>query len=171
MKPMGFWWGFFKGGSTQNRWALMGDFSKGGVHKTDGLWWMIFKGGSTQNRWGWMSFGNFLLLQKLSVWGVYFGKYRILSYNFAILQVYIPFELQRLIQNSVAGWNFLIFFHPVNFSPWSHDQFIFLELPQQQYRRQNLRFESIVTANLFWNSVLGGISKCETIFLQKRIFL
>ena len=31
------WW-FFKGESTQNRWALMGDFSKGGVHKTDGFW-------------------------------------------------------------------------------------------------------------------------------------
>ena len=29
---------FFKGGSTQNRWGLMGDFSKGGVHKTDGVW-------------------------------------------------------------------------------------------------------------------------------------
>ena len=45
----------------------MGDFSKGGVHKTDGLWWVIFqrgeymkpmdfdgwffKGGSTWNRW------------------------------------------------------------------------------------------------------------------------
>ena len=57
----------FKGGSTQNRWALMGDFSKGGLHETDGLWWVIFqrgeytkprafdgwfsKGGSTQNRW------------------------------------------------------------------------------------------------------------------------
>ena len=59
------WW-FFRGGSTQNRWALMGDFSKGGVHKTDGLWWVsfqrgeytkptgfdgwFFKGGSTWNR-------------------------------------------------------------------------------------------------------------------------
>ena len=28
---------FFKGGSTQNPWLLMGDFSKGGVHKTDGV--------------------------------------------------------------------------------------------------------------------------------------
>ena len=27
----------FKGGSTQNRWLLMDDFSKGGVHKTDGV--------------------------------------------------------------------------------------------------------------------------------------
>ena len=58
---------FFKGGSTQNRWLLMSDFSQGGVHKTDGFWWVIFqrgeyiqpngldgwffKGGSTQNRW------------------------------------------------------------------------------------------------------------------------
>ena len=40
-----------KGGGTQNRWAVMGDFSKGGVHKTDG--W-FFKGGSTQNRWALM---------------------------------------------------------------------------------------------------------------------
>ena len=23
----------------------MGDFSKGGVHKTDGLWWVIFQRG------------------------------------------------------------------------------------------------------------------------------
>ena len=45
----------------------MGDFAKGGVHKTDGFWWVIFprgeytkpmafdgwfcQGGSTQNRW------------------------------------------------------------------------------------------------------------------------
>ena len=66
-KPMGCDGWFFKGGSTQNRWVVMGDFSKGGVHKTDGLWWVIFqrgeytkpmgcdgwffKGGSTQNRW------------------------------------------------------------------------------------------------------------------------
>ena len=41
----------FKGGSTQNQWLLMSDFSKGGVHKTDESWWVIFKGGSTQNRW------------------------------------------------------------------------------------------------------------------------
>ena len=27
----------FKGGSTHNQWALMDDFSQGGVHKTDGL--------------------------------------------------------------------------------------------------------------------------------------
>ena len=32
---------FFQGGSTHNRWLLMGDFSKGGVHKTDGFWWVL----------------------------------------------------------------------------------------------------------------------------------
>ena len=58
----------------------MGDFSKGGVHKTDGVWWVtfqrgeytkpmgfdgwLFKGGSTQNRWLVMDFGNFLLSLK-----------------------------------------------------------------------------------------------------------
>ena len=46
---------FFKGRSTQNRWVLMGDFSKGGVHKTDGLLMGdFFKGGSIQNRWALM---------------------------------------------------------------------------------------------------------------------
>ena len=66
-KPMAFDGWFFKGGSTQNQWVLMGDFSKGGVHKTNEFWWVIFqrgeytkpmsfdgrffKGGSTQNRW------------------------------------------------------------------------------------------------------------------------
>ena len=44
-KPMGFDGWFFKGGSTQNQWILMGDSSKGGVHKTDGLWCMIFQRG------------------------------------------------------------------------------------------------------------------------------
>ena len=69
-KPMGFDGWFFKGRSTQNRWALMGDFSKGGVHKTEGFSWVIFqrgeytkpmacdgwffKGGSIQNRWALM---------------------------------------------------------------------------------------------------------------------
>ena len=38
MKPMGFDGWFFKGESTQYRWVVMGDFSKGGVHKTDGFW-------------------------------------------------------------------------------------------------------------------------------------
>ena len=36
---------FFKGGTTQNQWLLMGDFSKGGVHKTNGFWWVIFQRG------------------------------------------------------------------------------------------------------------------------------
>ena len=36
----------------------MGEFSKGGVHKTDGFCWVIFKGGSTQNRW--VVMGDFL---------------------------------------------------------------------------------------------------------------
>ena len=36
---------FFKGGSTWNRWGLMDDFSKEGVHKTDGFWWVIFQRG------------------------------------------------------------------------------------------------------------------------------
>ena len=30
----------------------MGDFSKGGVHKTDGLWWVILQRGEyTKNQW------------------------------------------------------------------------------------------------------------------------
>ena len=44
-KPMAFDGWFFKGESTQNRWLLMGDFSKGRVHKTDGFWWVIFQRG------------------------------------------------------------------------------------------------------------------------------
>ena len=36
---------FFKGGSTWNRWALMGDFSKGGVHETDGVPGWFFQRG------------------------------------------------------------------------------------------------------------------------------
>ena len=35
----------FKGGSTQNRWLLMDEFSRGGVHKTDGFWRVMFQGG------------------------------------------------------------------------------------------------------------------------------
>ena len=71
----------------------MGDFSQGGVHKTDGFRWVIFqrggeytkpmgfdgwffKGGSTQNQWDLMGFGIvFYCLWKLSARGVYFGKY------------------------------------------------------------------------------------------------
>ena len=79
-KPMAFDGWFFRGGSTQNRWGLMGDFPEGGVHKTDGFWWVIFqrgeytkpmgfdgwvfKGGSTQNQWGLMGFGNFFIASK-----------------------------------------------------------------------------------------------------------
>ena len=45
MEPMAFDGWFFKGGSTQNRWLLMGDFPKGGVHETDSFWWVIFQRG------------------------------------------------------------------------------------------------------------------------------
>ena len=45
IKPMAFNGWFFKGGSTQNRWVLMDDFSQGGVHQTDGFWWVIFHRG------------------------------------------------------------------------------------------------------------------------------
>ena len=95
MKPMAFDGWFFKGGSTQNRWILVGDFSKGGVHKTNEFWWVIFqrgeytkpmnfggwffKAGSTQNRWLFDGFWNvFYGFQKLSARGVYFGKCGIL---------------------------------------------------------------------------------------------
>ena len=80
---------FFKGGSTQNRLVVMGDFSKGGVHKTDWLWWVIFqrgeytkpigcdgwffKGGSTQNRWVWEFY---LLLLKIKRPGRLFWQIR-----------------------------------------------------------------------------------------------
>ena len=36
---------FFKGGSTQSRWVSTGDFPKGGVHKTDGFQRVIFQRG------------------------------------------------------------------------------------------------------------------------------
>ena len=52
---------FFKGGSAQNRRVLMGDFSKGGVHKTDGFWWMIFQRGECTKPTG---FGMFLIASK-----------------------------------------------------------------------------------------------------------
>ena len=45
MKPRGFDGWFFKGGSTQNQWGLMGDFSKGGVHETEEFWWVVFQRG------------------------------------------------------------------------------------------------------------------------------
>ena len=56
---MGFAWWFFKGGNTQNRWALVGDFSKGGIHKTDEFWWVIFQRGEYTKP---MDFGMFFLL-------------------------------------------------------------------------------------------------------------
>ena len=64
-----------KGGSTQNRWLLMGDFSKGGVHKTDGSWWVIFQRGEYTKPMGLDGFWNFFYcFWKLNAWGVYFGK-------------------------------------------------------------------------------------------------
>ena len=53
---------FFKGGSTQNRWVLLDDFSQGGVHKTDGFYWMIFHRGEYMKPMGFDGFWNFLLL-------------------------------------------------------------------------------------------------------------
>ena len=72
-KTNGFWWVIFKGGSTQNRWLLMGDFSKGGAHKTDGLLMGDFsKGGvhKTDGLWN-----VFLLLLNIKRPGAYFCKY------------------------------------------------------------------------------------------------
>ena len=61
-KPMGFDGWFFKGGTTQNRWSLMGlDFLKGEYTQPmgfDGFW------------------NFFCCLWKLSTQGVYFGKIR-----------------------------------------------------------------------------------------------
>ena len=74
-KPMGFDGRFFKGGSTQNRWALMGDFSKGGVHKTDGFGWVIFQRGEYMKPMGFGIF--FLLLLRIKCPGRLFGKYDI----------------------------------------------------------------------------------------------
>ena len=73
-KPKGFDGWFLKGGSTWNRWLLMGDFSKGGVHKTGGLGWVIFQRGDYTKP---MGFGWVLeiVLKKLNARGVYFGKY------------------------------------------------------------------------------------------------
>ena len=57
-KPMGCDGWFSKGGSTQNRWAVMGDFSKGGVHKTNGSWWVIFQRGEYTKPMGCDGFWN-----------------------------------------------------------------------------------------------------------------
>ena len=48
----------FQRGSTWNRWGLMGDFSKEGVHETDGVWWVIFQRGEyiKPNGFWWVSF-------------------------------------------------------------------------------------------------------------------
>ena len=62
-KPMAFYGWFFKGGSTQNRWVLMGDFSQGGVHKTDGFWWVIFQRGEYMKPMS--SWNIFLFLLKI----------------------------------------------------------------------------------------------------------
>ena len=51
-----------KGGSTQNRWLLMGDFSKGGVHEIDGLWWVIFQRGKYTKPMAFDGFEMFFLL-------------------------------------------------------------------------------------------------------------
>ena len=51
---------FSKGGVHKTDGVLMDEFSKGGVHKTDGVFFGdFFKGGSTQNRWLLMGFGMF----------------------------------------------------------------------------------------------------------------
>ena len=52
---------FFKGESTQNRWVLMDDFSKGGVHETDGFWWVIFQRGEYTKSMAFDGFGMFFL--------------------------------------------------------------------------------------------------------------
>ena len=59
----------------------MGEFSKGGVHKTDGLWWVSFRrgGGVYTKPMDFHGFWEFFYgFEKLSARGVYFGKYGIL---------------------------------------------------------------------------------------------
>ena len=100
-KPMDFDGWFFTGGSTQNRWALMGDFSKGGVHKTDGLWWVIFaKGGVHKNRW---VLECFSLLLKIKLPGCLFRQIWSLSRFF---MVYLLF----MIYLFVIHYTFSIFY-------------------------------------------------------------
>ena len=43
---------YSKGGVHKTKWLLMGHSSKGGVHKTDGLWWVIFQKGEYIKRMG-----------------------------------------------------------------------------------------------------------------------
>ena len=77
IKPMGFDGWFFKGGSTQNRRVLVGDFSKGGVHKTDGFWWVL---------------ECFLLLLKIKRPGRLFRKIRYLQFFiWKVLFIYLFF--------------------------------------------------------------------------------
>ena len=96
---------FFKGGSTQNRWALMGDFSKGRVHKTDGngwffkggsFWWMILQRGEYTKP---MGFGMFFLLLKIKRTGRLFRQRRyvfVACLHYAILlRVKIRFSIRR----------------------------------------------------------------------------
>ena len=67
---------FFKGGSTWNRWVLMGDFSKGGVHKTDGLLMGDFsKGGVHKTDGVWWALECFLLPLKIKRSGRLFRQY------------------------------------------------------------------------------------------------
>ena len=40
-KPMGFDGDFSKGGVHKTDGVLLGDFPKGGVHKTDEFWWVL----------------------------------------------------------------------------------------------------------------------------------
>ena len=63
-KPMGFGGWVFKGGSTQNRWALMVEFSKGGVHKTDGVWWVMFQRGEYTKPMGFDGFWKNFIASK-----------------------------------------------------------------------------------------------------------
>ena len=86
---------FFKGGSTQNRWVLMDDFSQGRVHKTDGVWWVIFHRGEYTKPMGFDGFWNlFYCFWKLSVRGVYFVKYG------------QPFSDDEVNRNTIK-WNFI----------------------------------------------------------------
>ena len=72
---------FFPGGSTQNRWILMGDFSKGGVHKTDGFWWGIFQRGEYTKPMAFDGFWNvFLLLLNVKRPGRLFQKIQWLTW-------------------------------------------------------------------------------------------
>ena len=77
MKTMAFNGWFFQGGSTQNRWVLMGDFSKGGVHKTERVLMGDFSKGGVHRTKKFLRVLDSLsyCFWKLSARGVYFGKY------------------------------------------------------------------------------------------------